>query len=170
MKTISKGLIMLLIGASSSIFAENIYIDGSVQSRCSIFTDTGGTYGNPSAFKLSTTPANGGRAAVIRYDVSLASAYRAEIATPISFSSSPSLSDSSVFTGAVTVTQTSSSDMSGYQAASSTPTSNSRAYNLTVAGSTWFTATSEVLYGGGNQTPWPSGDYRAIVVASCIPM
>ena len=170
MKTISKGLIMLLIGASSSIFAENIYIDGSVQSRCSIFTDTGGTYGNPSAFKLSTTPANGGRAPIIRYDVSLASAYRAEIATPISFSSSPSLSDSSVFTGAVTVTQTSSSDMSGYQAASSTPTSNSRAYNLTVAGSTWFTATSEVLYGGGNQTPWPSGDYRAIVVASCIPM
>lgn len=170
MKTISKGLIILLIGASSSIFAENIYIDGSVQSRCSIFTDTGGTYGNPSAFKLSTTPSDGGRAAIIRYDVSLASAYRAEIATPISFSSSPSLSDSSVFTGAVTVTQTSSSDMSGYQAASSTPTSNSRSYNLTVAGSTWFTATSEVLYGGGNQTPWPSGDYKAIVVASCIPM
>lgn len=170
MKTISKGLIMLLIGASSSIFAENIYIDGNVQSRCSIFTDLAGTYGNPSAFKLSTTPADGGRIPIMRYDVSLANAYRAEIATPISFSSSPSLSDSTVFTGAVLYTQGSVSGMSAYQAASSTPTSNSRSYNLTLAGSTWFSASSEVLYGGGNQTPFPSGDYRAIVVARCIPM
>ncbi len=170
MKTIKKSLIILLIGASSSILAENIYIDGSVQSRCSIFTDTAGTYGNPSAFKLSTTPSDGGQVPVIRYDVSLASAYNANIATPISFSSSPALTDSTVFTGAVTVAQTSSSDMSGYQAASTTPTSNSRQYGLTVAGSTWFNASSEVLYGGGNQTPFPSGDYRSIVVASCIPM
>jgi len=96
MKTIKKGLIILLIGASTSIFAENIYIDGTVESRCSIFTDTSGFWGNPSAFKLSTLPADGGRVPVIRYDVSLASAYRAEISTPISFSSSPTLSDSTV--------------------------------------------------------------------------
>tara|TARA_B110000285_G_scaffold188931_1_gene215330 strand:- start:1533 stop:2045 length:513 start_codon:yes stop_codon:yes gene_type:complete len=170
MKTIKKGLIILLIGASTSIFAENIYIDGTVESRCSIFTDTSGFWGNPSAFKLSTLPADGGRVPVIRYDVSLASAYRAEIATPISFSSSPTLSDSTVFTGAVTVTQTSSADMSGYQAASTTPASNKRAYELTVAGSTWFSASSLALYGGGNQTPYPSGSYKGIVLATCIPL
>ena len=170
MKTINKGLIMLLIGASTSIFAENIYIDGNVESRCSIFTDTAGSYGNPAAYKLSTLPADGGQIPIIRVDVSLASAYYLSVATPLSFSSSPTLSDSTVFTGAVLVTQTSSSDMSGYQAASTTPASNTRQYALTVAGSTWVSASSLALYGGGNQTPFPSGSYRSIVVASCIPM
>ena len=159
----------LLLGCTP-VVAENIYIDGTVESRCSIFTDTSGFWGNPSAFKLSTLPADGGRVPVIRYDVSLASAYRAEISTPISFSSSPTLSDSTVFTGAVTVTQTSSSDMSGYQAASTTPASNTRAYALTVAGSTWFSASSLALYGGGNQTPYPSGSYKGIVLATCVPL
>jgi len=170
MKTISKSLIILLVSATTSIFAENIYIDGSVESRCSIFSDTAGRFGNPSAFKLSTTPADGGQEPIIRYDVSLASAYYASISTPVSFSTSPTLGDSTTFTGAVTVSQTSSSDMSGYQAASTTPAANTRQYALTVAGSTWFKATSVALYGGGNQTPLPSGEYRAIVLATCIPM
>lgn len=170
MKKINTYFAMIMLGASSSVIAENIYIDGSVESRCTINTDTAGTYGNPAAYKLSTTPADGGQVPIIRVDNTLASAYYIQISTPVSFSTSPTLNDSTVFTGAVAVTQTSSSDMSGYQAASTTPASNMRQYALTVAGTTWFSASSIALYGGGNQTPFPSGNYKAIVLAECIAM
>lgn len=157
-----------LMLSCSLIMAENIYIDGEVESRCSIVQDTAGRYGNPSANVLTTLPASGGQVPIIRFDYSLANAYYASISTPVSFSSSPSLSDSTVFTGAIAVTQTSSSDMSGYQAASTTPASNTRQYSLTHAGTTWFSATSVATHGGGNSTPFPSGSYRSIVLASCI--
>ena len=159
-----------LMLAFSPVLAENIYINGDVESRCSIVQDTAGRWGNPSANVLTTLPASGGQVPVIRYDYSLANAYYASISTPISFSSSPSLSDSTVFTGVVSVTQTSSSDMSGYQAASTTPAANTRQYGLTIAGTTWFSATSIATHGGGNNTPFPSGAYTGIVVASCIAM
>ena len=159
-----------LMLAFSPVLAENIYINGDVASRCSIVEDTAGRWGNPSANVLTTLPASGGQVPVIRFDYSLANAFYASISTPISFSSSPSLSDSTVFTGVVAVTQTSSSDMSGYQAASTTPAANTRQYALTVAGTTWFSATSVATHGGGNSTPFPSGSYTGIVVASCIAM
>ena len=159
--------ISLLLGCTP-VVAENIYIDGEVSSRCSIVSDTAGRYGNPSAFLLTTLPASGGQVPIIRFDVSLANAYYASISTPVSFSTSPSLSDTTAFTGAVAVTQTSSSDMSGYQAASTTPATNTRQYSLTHAGTAWFSATSVATYGGGNQTPYPSGSYRSTVIASCI--
>ncbi len=168
MKKLTITLSLML--AFSPVLAENIYINGDVESRCSIVQDTAGRWGNPSANVLTTLPASGGQVPVIRYDYSLANAYYASISTPISFSSSPSLSDSTVFTGVVSVTQTSSSDMSGYQAASTTPAANTRQYGLTIAGTTWFSATSIATHGGGNNTPFPSGAYTGIVVASCIAM
>ena len=142
-------------------------IDGSVQSRCTVDTDTPGAYGNPNAYTLTTVPASAGQVPIVRFDVSLANAYFAQISYPTSFSSSPSLSDSTTWTGAVTVAQTSSSDMSGYQAASTT-TGAMRQYALTVAGTTWFASTSVATYGGGQNKAFPGGSYTAIVVAQCI--
>jgi len=142
-------------------------IDGSVQSRCTVDTDTPGAYGNPNAYTLTTVPASAGQVPIVRFDVSLANAYFAQVSYPTSFSSSPSLSDSVTWTGAVTVAQTSSSDMSGYQAASTT-TGAMRQYALTVAGTTWFASTSVATYGGGQNKAFPGGSYTAIVVAQCI--
>ena len=156
----------LILGVTSAYAGTNI--DGSVQSRCTVETDTPGTYGNPNAYTLTTLPASSGQVPIVRFDVSLANAYFAQVSYPTSFSSSPSLSDSTTWTGAVTVAQTSSSDMSGYQAASTTPTASMRQYALTVAGTTWFDATSVATYGGGQNKAFPGGSYSAVVVAQCI--
>ena len=156
----------LILGITSAYAGTNI--DGSVQSRCTVETDTPGTYGNPNAYTLTTLPASSGQEPIVRVDVSLANAYFAQISYPTSFSSSPSLSDSTTWTGAVTVVQTSTSDMSGYQAASTTPTASMRQYALTVAGTTWFASTSVATYGGGQNKAFPGGSYSAVVVAQCI--
>jgi len=131
--------------ACSPILAENIDITGDVASRCTINTDTAGYYGNPS----------------------LANAYYAQLSYPTSFSSSPSLSDTVAWTGSVAVAQTSSSDMSGYQNAS-TVSGSMRQYALTIAGTTWFEVASNAAYGGGQSKPFPSGSYKAYVLAECI--
>jgi hypothetical protein len=156
----------LILGITSAYAGTNI--DGSVQSRCTVETDTPGTYGNPNAYTLTTLPASSGQVPIVRFDVSLANAYFAQISYPTSFSSSPSLSDSTTWTGAVTVVQTSTSDMSGYQAASTTPTASMRQYALTIAGTTWFKSTSVATYGGGQNKAFPGGSYSAVVVAQCI--
>ena len=163
------GLVTMLAGCSlfTSEAKAGTNIDGSVQSRCTVETDTPGTYGNPNAYTLTTLPASSGQEPIVRVDVSLANAYFAQVSYPTSFSSSPSLSDSTTWTGAVTVAQTSSSDMSGYQAASTT-TGAMRQYALTVAGTTWFDATSIATYGGGQNKAFPGGSYSAVVVAECI--
>ena len=155
----------LILGMTSAYAGTNIV--GSVESRCTVDTDTPGAYGNPNAYTLTTAPASAGQVPIVRFDVSLADAYYAQVSYPTSFSSSPSLSDSVTWTGAVTVVQTSTSDMSGYQAASTT-TGAMRQYALTVAGTTWFDATSTATYGGGQNKAFPGGSYTAIVVAECI--
>ena len=155
----------LILGVTSVYAGTNI--NGSVQSRCTVDTDTPGAYGNPNAYTLTTLPASAGQVPIVRFDVSLANAYFAQVSYPTSFSSSPSLSDSTTWTGAVTVAQTSSSDMNGYQAASTT-TGAMRQYALTVAGTTWFQATSVATYGGGQNKAFPGGSYTAVVVAECI--
>jgi hypothetical protein len=142
-------------------------IEGSVQSRCTVDTDTPGAYGNPNAYTLTTLPASAGQVPIVRFDVSLADAYFAQVSYPTSFSSSPSLSDSVTWTGAVTVAQTSVSGMSGYQAAS-TSTGAMRQYALTHAGTTWISATSVATYGGGQNKAFPGGTYTAVVVAECV--
>ena len=162
-------LIIMLTGCSlfSSKAEAGTNIEGSVQSRCTVDTDTPGVYGNPNAYTLTTAPASAGQVPIVRFDVSLANAYFAQVSYPTSFSSSPSLSDSTTWTGAVTVAQTSTSDMSGYQAASTT-TGAMRQYALTVAGTTWFDATSIATYGGGQNKAFPGGSYTAVVVAECV--
>jgi hypothetical protein len=44
---------------------------------------------------------------------------------------------------------------------------NHTEYDLSLAGSTWFTVESEVEYGSSKS--FPGGEYSAIVSAVCIP-
>ena len=71
-------------------------INGTVQPKCSVYTETQGVYGNPLPNKLDTLPASGGTKASIRYDVAQANFYLARITHPIAFSSSPTLHDLSL--------------------------------------------------------------------------
>ncbi len=152
---------------ATTAYAANIDITGTVQSRCIVNTDTQGVYGNPNAYTLTTLPASAGQVPIVRIDASLANAYNAQISYPTSFSTSPSLSDTTAWEGAVGVEQTSSADMSGYQAASTT-TGAMRIYPLSIAGTTWFSVASTATYGGGQQKPFPGGSYKAVILAECI--
>ena len=166
--------IALVLGLTGcSLFASKVEagtnINGTVESRCTVNTDTSGYYGNPNAYTLTTLPASAGQVPVIRIDTSLANAYKAQISYPTSFSSSPSLGDTVVWTGTVAVDQTSSSDMSGYQAASTTADGGAmRIYPLSIAGATWFGVSSVATYGGGQQKAFPGGSYTAVVIAECV--
>ena len=142
-------------------------INGNVESRCTVNTDTVGYYGNPNAYTLTTTPASGGQKPIVRFDVSLANAYYAQVSYPTSFSSSPSLSDTVAWTGAVAVAQSSGSDFDGYQTASTT-TGALRQYAMGHAGTLWIDVQSEATYGGGQQKAFPGGSYTAVVVAECV--
>ena len=144
----------------------NVDIVGNVEAKCVIQTTKSGVYGNPIASKLSTTPADGGVLPVIRYDVSIADAYTANITHPTSFSSSPTLSDTVAWTGSTSVTQTSVAGMSAYEAAK-TVVNNTTIFDLTLAGSTWFSTASSAVY--GTAKPFSGGTYTASVVATCIP-
>jgi|TARA_R110000803_G_scaffold111610_2_gene180055 hypothetical protein len=158
--------IALMLGATTA-YAENIDISGTVESRCTVNTDTPGYYGNPNAYTLTTLPASAGQEPIVRFDVTLADAYFAQVSYPTSFSSSPSLPDTVSWTGEITVDQTGSADMSGYQAASTTAGSM-RQYALAFAGATWFKSTSIATYGGGQNKAFPGGAYKAVVLAECI--
>ena len=164
--------LFLIVGLTGcSLFAKkveaNTNINGNVESRFTVNTDTVGYYGNPNAYTLTTLPASNGQVPIVRVDTSLANAYKAQISYPTSFSSSPSLSDTVAWTGAVATGQTSVSGMSAYQAASTT-TGAKRIYGLTLAGTTWFTVASTATYGGGGNKAFPGGSYKAVVLAECI--
>lgn len=156
---------LFLLLLTNICFAEEVIISGNVQSKCVISTDTPGVYGNPTADKLSTAPADGGVMPVIRYDVSLANAYKARITTPTSFSTSPSLNDTVVWTGSSSVSQVSDAAMSTYET-SKVVFGDSTEYALNLAGSTWFKVSSTAKYGYGKA--FPGGTYRAVVQAECI--
>ena len=143
----------------------NVEITGSVEAKCVIQTTKAGVYGNPIASKLSTTPADGGVLPVIRYDVSIADSYTANITHPTAFSSSPSLTDTLAWTGSTSVTQTSVAGMSAYEAAKIV-VGNTTIFDLTLAGSTWFSTASSAVYGSAKALP--GGNYTAVVQASCI--
>ena len=168
-KIITIGLMLGLTGCSlfTSKVQANTNITGTVESRCEVVTDISGYYGNPSAFLLTTLPASNGQVPQIRITNTLANAYKALVSYPTSFSSSPSLSNSVTFTGAVAIASASSSDMSGYQAAS-TVTNNGamRTYNLTHAGTIYVTVASSATHGGNKA--YPGGQYVAVAEASCI--
>jgi len=143
----------------------NVPITGTVEAKCVIQTTKDGVYGNPIASKLSTTPADGGVLPVIRFDVSLADSYTANITHPTSFSTSPTLNDTVAWTGSTSVTQTSVAGMSGYEAAK-VVVENTTIFDLTLAGSTWFSTASSATY--GSSKPFVGGVYTALVQASCI--
>ena len=143
----------------------NVPITGTVEAKCVIQTTKDGVYGNPIASKLSTTPADGGVLPVIRFDVSLADSYTANITHPTSFSTSPTLNDTVSWTGSTSVTQTSVAGMSAYEAAK-VVVENTTIFNLTLAGSTWFSTASSATY--GSSKPFVGGVYTALVQASCI--
>ena len=160
-----KYLVGLLFLAPLSVMALDVPIEGTVQSRCVIETDTPGVYGNPNAYTLTTTPADGGVLPIVRFDVTLADAYKAKITHPTSFSTSPSLNDTQTWAGSTEVSSVGDAGMSGYEAAK-VEYGSSTEYDLTVAGSTWFKTSSTVTNGGDKA--FPGGTYRAVVVAECI--
>jgi hypothetical protein len=142
-------------------------IIGTVDSKCIIISETSGIYGNPSPNLLTTDPTNGGVKPIIRYDVISADYYKAKISYPITFSSSPSLDDVVNWDGGVTVSEVSDSLMSDYDTNKITY-NNATEYDLTIAGSTWFTVASEADYGYTKSLP--AGSYNAVVEAECIPL
>ena len=78
-KLLLTSLVLALTGCSlfSSKVEANAEINGSVESRCTVNTDTPGVYGNPNAYTLTTTPASGGQKPIVRFDVSLECLLRA---------------------------------------------------------------------------------------------
>lgn len=158
-------ILSIALASCAPAYATETPITGNVQTRCLITTDTNGVFGNPLPSKLSTLAADGGVVPVVRYDVTLADSYLAKVTTPTSFSSSPSLSDSVAWTGSTTVTNTTDVGMAGYEAAKITYGSTTQ-YDLTVAGSTWFSSEATASYGGTKS--FPGGSYTAIVLAECI--
>ena len=153
------------ISAISAVAAE-LPINGTVQSRCVITTDTAGVYGNPNAYTLTTDPSSGGQLPVVRFDVTLADAYYAEITAPTSFSSSPTLPDTVTWTGDTTVRSVSDATGMGSYETNKVELGMTDKYDLTATGSTWFN-TSSVATMGGNRA-FPGGDYTALVEANCI--
>jgi len=146
--------------------AAEVPINGTVQSRCIITTDTVGVYANPNAYTLTTDPSSGGQLPIVRFDVTLADAYYAEITAPTSFSTSPSLPDVVTWTGDTEVQAISdTTGMANYEA-NKVELGYTDKYDLTATGSTWF-KTSSVATLGGNRA-FPGGDYTAIVEASCV--
>lgn len=145
--------------------AEGVPIEGNVQAKCIIRTDRTGVYGNPTPSKLSASPADGGVAPSIRYDVALAGYYIARITHPTAFSTSPVLTDTVVWTGGASVSNMSDPDMSEYNA-DKVEYDSTTEFDLTVAGTTFFKVDSTAEY-GYNKT-LPAGTYRAIIQAECI--
>jgi len=155
----------LALASCSPAYAVDTPITGNVQTRCLITTDTNGVFGNPLPSKLSTLAADGGVVPVVRYDVTLADSYLAKVTTPTSFSSSPALSDSVTWTGSTAVTKTTDAGMSAYETNKVLYGSTTQ-FDLTIAGSTWFSSEATAVYGGTKS--FPGGSYTAIVFAECI--
>ena len=150
---------------ASPVFAAQVQIEGNVQSKCIIQTDTAGVFGNPTADTLSTASADGGVPPIVRFDVAIGDYYLARISHPTSFSTSPALNDVVNWTGSSHVFNVSDAGMSAYDTNKVTY-NNVTEFDLTIAGSTWFRVDSTATYGAGKS--FPGGTYRAIVEAECI--
>ena len=151
----------------TSAVQANIPINGTVESKCVIQTDTDGVYGNPTADKLSTTASDGGVVPIIRYDIITADAYKAVVTTPSSFSTSPTLDDVVEWTSSTSVGETSDAGMSAFETNKVTYNNgHSTEFDLTIAGSVWFDVSSVAEYGYGKA--FPAGNYTALITAECI--
>ena len=158
-------VVSLLIASCSPAYAAETPITGNVQTRCLITTDTNGVFGNPTPSKLSTASADGGVVPVVRYDVTLADAYLAKVTTPTAFTTSPVLTDAVAWTGSTTVTNTTDAGMAAYETDKVVYGSTTQ-YDLTVAGSTWFSSEATAVYGVNKS--FVGGNYTAIILAECI--
>ena len=167
-KSLTSLSLVALLGLTTAGIAQSneTPINGVVQSRCIIQTDSAGTFGNPNAYTLTTASADGGEEAVIRVDVSLADAYYVAITAPQDFSSSPSLPDQVTFVGDTTVKTVSDATGMGSYETSKVELGMTDRYDLTATGSTWF-ATSSIATMGGSKA-FPGGNYTAMVYAECI--
>ena len=160
------GVVAAVVASTTFALAEDVPIQGTVQSRCVIQTDTAGVYGNPNAYTLTTASADGGADAVIRFDVTLADAYRAEITAPTEFSSSPALTDVVTWVGDTQVSAVSDATGMGTYETSKIEQGMKDIYDLTAAGSTWFKTSSTATMGGNKA--YAGGNYTALVTAECI--
>lgn len=158
-------VLILATFVAFSATAEDTPIEGTVEAKCVITTDTTGVYGNPVPYKLSTAATDGGVLPIIRYDVVSADYFKASIDHPNSFSSSPQLDDTVTWTGSTSVNEVSDTNMSSYDTNKVT-FNNTTEFDLTVAGTTWFKVSSTAEY--GYQKAFPAGDYTALVSAECI--
>jgi len=168
-KRIAKAMVAVAVASTTAISfanAEQVPITGTVQSRCIIQTDTAGTYGNPNAYTLTTAAQDGGDAAVVRYDVSLADAYYAEITPPTAFSSAPNLPDQVTWAGSVSVKTVSDATGMGTYEADKLEVGDTDRYDLTATGSTWFAIESTATMGGNKA--FAGGTYTAVAEAVCI--
>ena len=167
-KSLTSLSLVALLGLTTAGIAQSneTPINGVVQSRCIIQTDSAGTFGNPNAYTLTTAAADGGEEAVIRVDVSLADAYYVAITAPQDFSSSPSLPDQVTFVGDTVVKTVSDATGMGSYETSKVELGMTDRYDLTATGSTWF-ATSSIATMGGSKS-FPGGNYTAMVSAECI--
>jgi len=162
----NKVLCIALSTVALGAYAAEVPINGTVQSRCVITTDTPGVYGNPNAYTLTTTPADGGQLAIVRFDVTLADAYYAEITAPSEFSTSPSLPDTVTWTGDTEVSAVSdATGMANYET-NKVELGMTDKYDLTATGSTWFKTSSTATMGGNKA--FPGGNYTAMVEALCV--
>lgn len=159
-------LLSPLTTAATVAQAQDTPINGTVQSRCIIQTDTAGTYANPNAYTLTTASADGGEDARIRVDVSLANAYYVEITAPEEFSSAPTLPDVVTFTGDTQVDTVSDATGMGSYESNKIELGMTDRYDLTATGSTWFKTSSVATMGGSKA--FPGGNYTALVQAECI--
>lgn len=163
-KSLAIGFFMALFIVSRASAVE-VPIVGNVSAKCVIIPDTSGVYGNPIANRLSTAQADGGVQPIVRFDVLQANFFKAVISTPRSFTSSPVLTDVVNWTGSVSTARVSDPLMSAYDTSKVTY-DNMTEFDLTVAGTTWFRASSVAEY--GYDKAFPSGTYRAVMSAECI--
>jgi hypothetical protein len=163
---IKKLIVAAALALGFTAGATEIPIRGMVTSKCIINVDTPGIYGNPTPEILSTVAADGGRPAVVRYDVIQAGYYKAIITTPDSFTTSPTLEDSVTWTSNVDVSKITNASMSAYTNAKRVYNGNITEIDLTVQGTVWFAATSKAQYGYNKS--FPMGEYKSVVLAQCI--
>lgn len=163
-----KKLLFLIPALAVTTAAEaSIPINGFIESKCVIQSDTAGMFGNPTVDKLSTKATDGGVMPIIRYDIVTASKYKAVITTPTNFSNSPNLSDTVDWTSTTVAGQMSDAAMSVFNTNKVIYNNgHTTSFDLVKAGSVWFNVTSEAKYGFGKALP--SGSYTALIVAECI--
>ena len=162
-----KLLLIPVLATTASVAGASIPINGTIESKCVIQSDTAGMFGNPTVDKLSTKAADGGVMPIVRYDIVTASKYKAVITTPTSFSTSPTLSDSVDWTSTTIAGQMSDAAMSVFNTDKVIYNNgHTTEFDLVKAGSVWFNVTSEAEYGYGKA--FPSGNYTALIDAQCI--